>query len=409
MRVLIIGGGIGGPTAAVALRAAGLEAVVYEGHDGPGVDIGAFLGLAPNGLSVLRTLGLLDAVRASPGAHVGHRQEFLDGAGRLLGLLSDGSDQLEPELQTLGVRRGELQAALAKAAIEHGTRIEYGKRLVGYTVGEESVVAEFADGSTAEGDVLIGADGLHSRVRAIMDPGAPAPRYSGMLGLGGWTSGLPIPPTPPATGRMVFGKRGFFLYDTAPDGDVYWGVNFPHPELDRAEIAARGPEYWQQHAIDLFAGHMPEVTTILAASQPRWFLPHGLYDLANLPHWTRDRVGLIGDAAHAVPNSSGQGASMAIEDAITLARCLRDVPDPRQALRTFEQLRRPRVEKIIAEGRRRGGLKTLTNPIAIAVRDRVLRLVLRRLARTKGHSWIFDHRVDFAEPVGPVPVSPRRG
>ncbi|WHT19442.1 NAD(P)/FAD-dependent oxidoreductase [Crossiella sp. CA-258035] len=395
MRVIIIGAGVGGPTLAAALGKAGLDAEVYEAHDGPGIGIGAFLGLAPNGLSVLRTLGLLDAVRGTPGAHVSHRTEFLDGAGRRLGLLDDGSAALAPELHSLGVRRGELQAALAA-----GVRVEYGKRLVGYTAHAAGVVAEFADGSTAEGDVLIGADGLHSPVRRIMDPAAPAPRYSGLLGLGGWTSGLPVRPTPATTGRMVFGRRGFFLYGTAPDGDVYWGVNFPHPELSRAEIAARGPVYWRQHLIERFAGQLPDATTILAGSESRWFQPFGLYDLGNLPRWTSGRVGLIGDAAHAVPNSSGQGAAMAIEDAITLARCLRDLPEPEPALRRFEQLRRPRVERIIAEGQRRGGLKTLTNPVAVALRDLALRVVLRRLSRTSGHSWIFDHRIDFAEPVG---------
>lgn len=311
MRVIIIGSGIGGPIAAVALRKAGIESVVYEAHDGPGVGIGAFLGLAPNGLSVLDTLGLLDAVRATPGAHVSHLTEFLDSAGRRLGQLSDGSDQLEPRLRSLGVRRGELQAALAEAARAHGAHIEYGKRFVDCDDTGSAVIARFADGSTAEADVLIGADGLHSRVRAAIDPAAPTPRYSGMLGVGGWTSSRSVEPTPPSTGRMVFGRRGFFLYQSAPDGDVYWGVNFPHPELDRAAIAERGAATWKRELLDRYADDMPDLARILADSDTDWFLPFGLYDLADLPHWTRGRIGLIGDAAHAVPNSSGQGASMA--------------------------------------------------------------------------------------------------
>lgn len=399
MRVIIIGSGIGGPIAAVALRRAGIESVVYEAHDGPGLGIGAFIGLAPNGLSVLDTLGLLDAVRATPGAHVSHLTEFLDSSGRRLGLLSDGSDQLEPHLLSLGVRRGELQAALAEAARAEGARIEYGNRLVECTDTGTGVVATFADGTTAEADVLIGADGLHSRVRAAMDPHAPSPRYSGMLGLGGWTSGRSIEATPPSTGRMVFGRRGFFLYQSAPDGDVYWGVNFPHDELDRAEIAARGAAAWKRDVIDRYADDMPDLGRILRDSDTDWFLPFGLYDLADLPHWTKGRIGLIGDAAHAVPNSSGQGASMAIEDGIVLAKCLRDIPNPAEALRVFEATRRDRVDRIIAEGRRRGKLKTLTNPIAVTLRDLAMRAVFWRLSKSSGHSWIFDHRVDFDAPV----------
>lgn len=403
MRAIVIGSGIAGPVAATALHRAGIDTSLYETHPGPGTTVGAHLGVAPNGLAVLRTLGLLDRVRAAPGSFPASSIEFLSGGGRRLGLISDGSRDLSDggELESLSVRRGELQAALAAAAQEQGVPVAYGKRLVRHTDTGTSVVAEFEDGTRAEADVLVGADGIHSPVRHGMDPDAPEPTYSGLLGLGGWTSDAGVAPTPPSTGRLVWGRRAFFGYQTALDGTVYWFVNFPHPELDKDTIAARGARWWKSHTEDLFAGHVPDIATTLAASQEGWFLPHPIHTIPALEHWTRGRVALIGDAAHALPNSTGQGASMAIEDAATLAMYLRDIPTPEAALTRYEELRRPRVERIIAEGTHRGDLKRITNPIGVFLRNHLLLpIVFRKVARTDGHSWIFDHRVDFDSPVG---------
>ncbi|MEV2278212.1 FAD-dependent monooxygenase [Nocardiopsis sp. NPDC049922] len=403
MRAIVIGSGIGGPVAATALRRAGIDVSVHEAHAGPGITLGAQLNLAPNGLAVLRTLGLLDAVLAAPGTIPNSAIDFRSGTGRRLGMIDDGSTALEEGLQSVSVRRGELQAALARAASDHGVTVEYGRRFVRHTDTGSSVVAEFEDGSTEEADILIGADGIHSRVRRGMDPSAPAPVYTGLLDQGGWTSAPGLPTTPPSTSRLVWGRRAFFGYQSAPDGTVYWFVNTPHRDLDEAELRSHDAAWWKRSALDLFTDQMPEITAILEASEERWFTPRAVHTIPTLPHWVRGRVGLLGDAAHALPNSSGQGASMALEDAATLATCLRDVTGPAAALATYERLRRPRVERIITEGTQRGDLKLITNPVGVFLRDRVLLpLVFRMVARTEGHSWIFDHRVDFDARVSPV-------
>lgn len=398
MRALVIGSGIGGPVVATALRRVGVEAVVHEAHDGPAEGLGSFLTLAPNGLAALRTLDLLAPVR-SAALFPSTRIEFQNGSGRRLGLLDDGSDELDDGLQTVTVMRGTLQRVLAEAARAQGARIEYGRRLVGFTATDDGVTAEFADGSTAHGDVLIGADGLHSPVRRIMDPAAPRPAYTGLLNLGGSAPPLPVPATPERTMRMVFARRAFFGHQTAADGRTHWFVNFPHPELDRAAIAERDAEQWRRHVLALFADDHPAITQILRASPVDGFRPVGVYDIASLPRWTSGRVALLGDAAHAVSPSSGQGASLAVEDAVLLAACLRDVADPAAALRTYERLRRGRVERIVAEGRRRGGQKLVTSRIGVLLRDLTLPLVFRLIAMRGGHSWMFDHRVDLADPV----------
>ncbi|WP_017587091.1 FAD-dependent monooxygenase [Nocardiopsis ganjiahuensis] len=402
-RALIIGGGVAGPVAAVALRRVGIEAVVHEAHPGPGDDIGAFLTLAPNGLAALRTLGMLDAARrASSFPTTGI--EFVNGAGRRLGLLPDGSEKGPAELRTVTVNRGALQRALAEAAREQGVRIEYGRRFVGYTETATGVVAEFADGTTAEADLLLGADGIHSPVRCAMDPEAPDPQYTGLLGIGGYTRVEGVAPTPEASTRMVFGRRAFFGYQTAPSGEVFWFANLGHSELTREEIAARGDDAWKEHVLDLFADDHPDVTRILAAAEAERFRPLGTYDLASLPRWSRGRVALLGDAAHAVSNSSGQGASLASEDALVLAACLRDLPTPEEAFTAYERRRRERVERIAAEGRRRGNQKTgSAHPAALLMRDLTLRVVFAMIARFGSHAWINDYRVDFDQRV-PAPA-----
>ena len=397
-KALIIGGGIGGPVAATALRRAGIDAVVYEAHDGPGDHLGSVLTLAPNGLAALRTIGLLDAaLRAAALPTTGI--EFVNGSGRRLGSLNDGSRQGPAELRTVTIERGALQRALADAARDQGTRIEYGKRFTGYTETDDGVIAEFADGTTAQGDVLIGADGIHSPVRHLMDPHAPRPDYTGLLNIGGYAHSPGVEPTPEATSRMVFGRRAFFGYQTASSGKVFWFANLGHPEPTAQEIAARTDAEWKTHVLELFADDPADLTTIMRATEPAHFRPLGIYDLASLPHWSRGRVALMGDAAHAVSSSSGQGASLALEDALVLAVCLRDAPDPVEAFTTYERRRRDRVERIAAEGRRRGGRKAgPSHPAALWLRDTFLRVVFALSARFGGHTWLYDYRVDF-EPV----------
>ncbi|MFC3995345.1 FAD-dependent oxidoreductase [Nocardiopsis sediminis] len=398
MRALVIGAGIGGPVAAVALRRAGIDAVVHEAHAGPAASLGSFLNIAPNGLAALDALGILGPVLSAadfPTSSI----EMRNGKGRHLGTLSDGSADLGPGLRTVTIMRGRLQEALSHAAADNGVGIEYGRRLTGVTDTGSGVVAHFTDGGTSEGDVLIGADGIHSPVRAAMygaaGERAPRPEYTGLLNIGGVTPPLPLEPTPEGTIRMTYGRRAFFGHQTAPDGRIFWFTNFPHPRADRDTLTSRTPEQWRDHVIGLFTGDHPDITAILRASPVPGFTPDGIHDIAGLPYWSRGRVGLLGDAAHAVSSSSGQGASLAVEDAVTVAACLRDVADPASALQVYEALRRDRVGRIVAEGRRRGRTKLAAGPLQTALRDLVLPVVFRAIAARKGHSWIFDHRIDF--------------
>lgn len=394
MRALIIGGGIGGPVAAVALQRAGIEPVVYEAHPSPGEFRGLFLGLGINGMRVLRELDLLDAVlavRAVPTP----RMEFSSTTGRRLGTVSSG--WLDRETPSVTLMRGTLQRALADAARERGVAFHFGKRFVGCTTTAERVFAHFDDGSEAYGNLLIGADGIHSRVRRGVWPEAPAPRYTGLLNVGGVTPDSGLPTTTGAM-HMVWGRRAFFGYTVLGDGEAWWFANLGlGREPARGELAMRTAGDWKRELRELFAGDPPFIARLIEQTARIDATP--IHDMPSLPGWWRGRVALLGDAAHAVSPSAGQGASMALEDAIVLARCLRDIPAVEEALSRYEALRRPRAERIVREGRRRGTYKALDSRAAVWLRDRLMPLALRTFATEKRMSWIFDYDVRWDSPI----------
>src|SRR5690606_6343664 len=130
-----------------------------------------------------------------------------------------------------------------------------------------------------------------------------------------------------------------------------------------------------------------------------WIGATPIHDMPSLPAWQRGRVVLLGDAAHAVSPSAGQGASQALEDAIVLAKCLRDVAPVGAALARYEALRRPRAERIVAQGRRRGTYKALESRAAVRVRDLLLPLAMRVFANERRLAWIHDYRVRWDEPA----------
>src|SRR5690606_36036854 len=147
----------------------------------------------------------------------------------------------------------------------------------------------------------------------------------------------------------------------------------------------------------LFADDAPFIARLIEATPE--ITATSIHDLPSLPAWHRGRVVLMGDAAHAVSPSSGQGASLALEDAIVLAKCLRDVTPVESALARYEALRRPRAERIVADGRRRGTYKALRSRAAVRLRDLVMPLALRVFANGQRLAWIHDYRVRWDEPV----------
>jgi FAD-dependent urate hydroxylase len=340
-RVLIIGGGIGGPVAAIAPQRAGIEAILYEAADAPADYAGLFLNISSDGLDVLHTLDI-DAARQTEGVRI-PRTVMWSGTGRRLGEVANGI-RLQDGTVSAAVRRGLLQRVLREEAERRGVKVEFGKRLDGFLAGADTeVVARFADGTEAEGSVLVGADGIHSATRQAMDPAAPRPTYTGLLSLGGYSHGTAIPPTPD-TQHLVFGRRAFFGYLVPSSGEIWWFVNLPRvDEPSRAELAGTTSETWKRRLLDLFAGDLDRISEIIGATHSE-IGAYTVHDLRTIPTWHRGPVVLLGDAAHATSPNAGQGASLAMEDGLVLAKCLRDLPDVTQALAAYERLRRERAE-----------------------------------------------------------------
>jgi 2-polyprenyl-6-methoxyphenol hydroxylase-like FAD-dependent oxidoreductase len=396
MKALIIGGGIAGPVTAMALRKAGIEATVYEAYGrSAGLEVGAFLTVAVNGLDALRTL---DACQPVLDAGFPTRtMTFRSGTGRHLGEMPIGGE-LADGTMTSTIRRTDLYRVLHEQAAARGIVTEHGKRLVAADpLPGGGVTARFADGTTATADLLIGADGIRSTVRSIIDPAAPAPRWTGVGNTGGFTR-APGLEAAPGTYEMIFGKRCFFGWTVDPDGEIWWFANPPSAqEPDRAEQVSA--EATKRQLLELFAGDDTPAAAIVAATDE--VIPlSGQWDMPSVPTWHRGPMVVVGDAAHATSPASGQGASMAIEDAVVLARCLRDIAPVPAALAAFEGRRRARVERVVAAGARSSNQKA-PGRFGRVVRDLMMPLFLRRVAGRGNASlrWMYDHHIEWDERV----------
>lgn len=386
MKVLIIGGGIGGPVAAMALQRAGIEAEVFESHAGPGEHIGLFLTLAVNGMRMLRRVGAIDAVLREDVIPT-PRMEFHSTTGKRLGSVSNG--WLDPETPGITLTRGALQKALLEEAERQGVAVRYGARLRDWEETANGVVAHFEDGTKAQGDVLVGADGIHSRVRAHLLPDGPAPDFTGLLNVGGFVKRSELSATPDHM-HMLWGKRAFFGWTVRPNGEAWWFANVgADREPTRDELKTPGTERWKVRLQELFAGDPPFISKLIEQTARIDATP--IHDLRTLPRWHSGRAVLLGDAAHAVSPSAGQGASLAMEDAVALALCLLDGRSHDEAFARYESMRRARAERIVADGRRRGVYKAPGNPVSLYLRDLFMPLALRVFARESALSWIYDY------------------
>jgi 2-polyprenyl-6-methoxyphenol hydroxylase-like FAD-dependent oxidoreductase len=393
---LVIGGGIAGPVAATALAMAGIDANVYEARVSDPASangIGGSLALEPNGLAALRIVGADDAVRTAAVPITRSIMSIGSKPGREM-----------PTPQGLGPRqlidRGVLHRILRERAEHAGVRIHDAKKLIRIDEQPDGVTAHFADGSSASADVLIGADGVHSAVRRHIDPDAPGARFLGLLGFEGIADdGQDTAVLEPGTMTFAFGRRAYYLYWKRPDGRIGWGANLPSPQyLSLKEARAVPAEDWLHTLRTTYANDVPGARLAAETTSETLQAVGALHIMPPVPQWHRGRMVLVGDAVHAPSNSTGQGASLAMESAIQLARCLRDLPDVSSAFSVYERLRRPRVEKIAARGARISHAKA-PGPIA----QRMMRLMLPVMVATmnieKTMAAEQRYTIDFETPV----------
>lgn len=386
----VIGGGIAGPVAAMALRRAGIEATVYEAYPSRADSAGGTLALAPNGVAALELVGAAAPVRRMA-VPLG-RQRMVVGGRRVEIPPLSGVEPLQL------VHRSELYRVLHERADADGVRFEYGRRLVEAREEAGRVTALFEDGTTADSDVLIGADGVHSRVRGIVDPAAPAPGYTGLLGLEAVSDFEPE--VEPGTISFTFGRRAYYLYWREPGGGTRWGINLPSRRpMSSAEARAVSEAEWLDRLVATYGEDSPGADLVHSIRPGSLQATGGLHIMPPVPNWHRGRIVLVGDAVHAPSNSSGQGASLAVESAIQLARCLRDVDDVPSAFAAYERMRRSRVEGVAARASKINYAKA-PGPIARAIMPLMMRLALKTVMnpeRTMGAEQ--RYRIDWDAPV----------
>ncbi|MEU6671965.1 NAD(P)/FAD-dependent oxidoreductase [Streptomyces sp. NPDC046727] len=362
MRVLVIGGGIAGTAAALGLHKAGFDVTVFEAHPDTAEDIGAFLTLASNGMRALAELDATDAVTAIGFPLTSLRLLDSEGAEVMHGPLGESED---PALRYRCLRRGELNAALQGEAVRRGIRLRHGARLVSVTDGPDEVTARFADGTTATGDLLIGADGLNSTVRRLVLPEV-RPVYAGQRVYYGYTGTAPVS-GPDGAITMVRGSGTAFGYAVSPAGETYWFARAggdPLPVGAPAEPSA----VLREQLLTLLRKDATPAAGLVEASAGAIMVTNAT-ELPLGTGWHAGRVLLVGDAAHAASPATGQGASMALEDAVVLAKALRDLPGPAAAFAGYERHRRPRVEhNISVSGGLSRGTRTPSRPAPVMAR-----------------------------------------
>ncbi len=387
-KALIIGGGIAGPVTAIFLQKAGIDAEVFEAWP-YSTGIGGGLQIAPNGMHVLAEIGLADELirRGS----IAESFDFYSQSGTRLGAVNQNMEARFGQ-PAVNMCRATLNEALIDKAWCENVELRFEKRLVAIEDrADRPVIAYFADGSSAEGDFVIGADGVHSAVRGHVIPNGPKPFDTGLIGFGGFVPRSVIEDTP--IGQRVlttFGQSGFFGYgfcSSAPTDGVMWWSTQPSHGVDAAEFRAMSQDALRRHLRQFHAGWHDPIPRILDAAEN--IVVTDTLDVATLPTWSRKRTLLIGDAAHATSPHAGQGASLALEDAMRLGRLMLDRQELGLTFQNFEAERRPRAEKIVALARRNGNSKREFSPTGAWIRDRMLKLLLPVTA--KGMDWMYRY------------------
>ena len=373
MRVLIIGGGIGGLTAAIALKRAGHAVAVFE--RAPVLrDVGAGLTLWSNAVKVLRDLEIREFIEAA--AAPLRRTETCRCDGNPIAAMDLGTITDRVGSPTVGIHRAELQRVLSNAV---GESLILGAACTAVKHDADEVIARFADGREEHGDVLIGADGLRSVVRAELF-GSRKPRYAGYTA---WRGVARFDAGADPTTRLVLGRGAHFGCLPIDDKRTYWFVAANAPAGQRDPPGASGAAVFQR------VGHWCDpIPAVLAATDEDSIRRDDILDRPPARPWGIGRVTLLGDAAHPSTPILGQGACMAIEDAVVLADCLAKAFDPVAALRSYEQRRYDRTTMVVRRSWRLGRVLALESRIGCWLRDVALRnttsLALRETERLIG-------------------------
>jgi 2-polyprenyl-6-methoxyphenol hydroxylase-like FAD-dependent oxidoreductase len=352
VQIAIVGGGIGGLTTALALQNFGFESQVFE--QAPELhDVGAAIAIWPNALRVLRELKVADNILAKAG--VMKEICWLDQNGWLINRVSI------PE--SVALHRADLQMTLVQALPPSSLRL--GHQLINYKQQDDKMIVTFENGDAVETDFLIGADGIHSDVRAqfLNDGDPPSRGYTVWRGISATVPNA----LPPATAMELHGRGKRFGIGPVGLGRLGWWASANTDGTD--------------NLLDLFKGWYPPVLELIASTPSSSILKTGAFDRLSNKTWGRGRLTLLGDAIHPTTPNLGQGGCLAIEDAFVLARCFEKYGPTEDALRNYEHARYARTTALTKYSRYYGTVGQWENIFARALRRTALALMPEALTR----------------------------
>jgi 2-polyprenyl-6-methoxyphenol hydroxylase-like FAD-dependent oxidoreductase len=361
-RALIIGSGIGGLCAAIGLRQVGIEAIVYEQAER--LDpIGAGLTLWANAIKALRKLGLADAaVAAGSKIELG---ELRAAGGRTLSRSAPGEFERFFGEPTIGIHRADLHTILCRAL--PSDLLHLGARCVGFVQDGATVNVHFANGTRDQADLLIGADGIHSIIREQLFPEVKL-RYAGYTAWRGVVATADKAALGLTTETWGHGARfGFLRID---EERVYWFATH-NTAPGNKQSGAESKAFLRQR----FKGWHHPISLLVESTPEEQILQTDIYDIEPMKEWGKGAVILLGDAAHPTTPNLGQGACMAIESSVVLARCLSQELALDRALNRYQLERMPRTAWITRQSWKIGRLGQLENAFACGLRDLAIRLV----------------------------------
>jgi 2-polyprenyl-6-methoxyphenol hydroxylase-like FAD-dependent oxidoreductase len=401
IRVAIIGGGIGGLTTAIALRQFGFEPEVYE--QAPALlDVGAAIAIWPNAMRVFERLGLAKKVLE----HAGQMREiqWLDQTGRPINKVTIAEPSELDFTPAVALHRADLQEILLDS-LPSGS-IHLGSSLIDYSQDDEKVIAHFANGHSSESEFLVGADGIHSRVRTeLLDESSPI--YRGYTVWRGISSTIPGS-IPPATAIELHGRGKRFGLGPVGLGRIgWWAAANAANTSPKVEERSADRKVWKQgesvntprahdtqgELLRLFERWYRPAIQLIESTSPNSILKTGAFDRPSSKTWGNKRVTLLGDAIHPTTPNLGQGGCMAIEDALVLARCFEKYREDAKGLRVYEQLRSDRTASIARYSRIYGTVGQWENVWARGLRRAALSLVPESVAR-RMMQVVFDYNAD---------------
>lgn len=363
MKIAIIGGGIGGLTTAIALQSKGFtDITVYEAA--PEIRaVGAGILIASNAMTIFERLGISEQIKS--GGNVLDFVSLANHHGEILSKVDFSKIIKRYGNGAVSIHRGRLQQVLLKNAGK--TTVLTGKRLknIQNTAGGKTQLS-FEDGTTAEADIIIGADGIHSAVRKHLFGEIPL-RYSGQTC---WRGIAKMQTENPKASVEIWGTHAGVraCVNQVNKTEVYWYITQKHAAGMKLTVEETKP-----YLLNLVSEFNSPIQKAIQLTENQDILHNDLSDFKPINQWYKDNIVLVGDAAHATTPNLGQGACQAIEDALCLANCLKDSPSVKEAFSTFQNARIKKVKFVVNTSFQIGQLSNIGGAIGYRLRNFILK------------------------------------